>query len=292
MAESSGDYIKHHLTNLTYGQHPDGTWGFAENAEQAAAMGFWSINVDSMAWAVALGALFCVIFGIAARRATAGVPGGLQNAVEMIVDFIDDTVSSIFQHRNDLIAPMALTIFVWVFLMNLMDLVPVDWIPEAAKVMGVEFMKVVPSTDPNITLGMALAVFILVIFYSIKVKGIGGFLKELLCHPFEAPKGGSPVVRGLLIVILAPINLILEGVTLLAKPVSLGLRLFGNLYAGEMIFILIALMYGGIVIGVFGAALQWAWAMFHVLIITLQAFIFAVLTVVYLAQAHDTEEDH
>ena len=279
MAESSGEYIKHHLTNLTYGRKADGTWGFAENTAEIAEMGFWAVNVDSIGWSAGLGVVFCIIFGIAAKRATAGVPGGLQNAVEMIVDFIDDTVSSIFQHKNDLIAPMALTIFVWVFLMNLMDLVPVDWIPEGAKSLGIHYMKIVPSTDPNITLGMALAVFLLILYYSVKMKGLGGFLKELLCHPFPW--------------YFAPINLILEGVTLLAKPVSLGLRLFGNLYAGEMIFILIALMFSaGVLLGVFGGILQWAWAMFHVLIITLQAFIFAVLTVVYLAQAHDVDEDH
>ena len=286
MAESSSEYIKHHLTNLTYGQHPDGTWGFAHSAEEAAAMGFWSINVDTLGWSVGLGVVFCALFWLAARRATAGVPRGFQNAIEMIVDFIDDTVSGIFQHRNSLIAPMALTIFVWVFLMNLMDLVPVDWIPEAAKLAGVHYMKVVPSTDPNVTLGLAFAVFLLIIFYSIKEKGIVGFLKELLCHPF-AVRLNAPLTW-----LFMPVNLVLEGVTLIAKPVSLGLRLFGNLYAGEMIFILIALMYGGILIGIFGAALQWAWAVFHVLIITLQAFIFAVLTVVYLAQAHDVEEDH
>ena len=279
MAESSGDYIKHHLTNLAYGRKADGSWGFAESAEEAGQMGFWAVHVDSMAWSLGLGVVFCVVFGIAARRATAGVPGGLQNAVEMIVDFIDDTVTSIFQHRNALIAPMALTIFVWVFLMNLMDLVPVDWVPEGAKLVGIHYMKIVPSTDPNITLGMALAVFLLILFYSIKVKGIVGFAKELLCHPFPW--------------YLAPVNLVLEGVTLLAKPVSLGLRLFGNLYAGEMIFILIALMFGGgLLLGIFGGFLQWAWAVFHVLIITLQAFIFAVLTVVYMAQAHDVEEEH
>ena len=277
MAESSGDYIKHHLTNLAYGRKADGSWGFAESAEEAGQMGFWAVHVDSMAWSLGLGVVFCVVFGVAARRATAGVPGGLQNAVEMIVDFIDDTVTSIFQHRNALIAPMALTIFVWVFLMNLMDLVPVDWVPEGAKLVGIHYMKIVPSTDPNITLGMALAVFLLILFYSIKVKGVVGFAKELLCHPFPW--------------YLAPVNLVLEGVTLLAKPVSLGLRLFGNLYAGEMIFILIALMFGGgLLLGIFGGFLQWAWAVFHVLIITLQAFIFAVLTVVYMAQAHDVEE--
>ncbi len=278
MAADSGEYIKHHLTNLAYGRKPDGSWGFAESAEEVAQMGFWAVNVDSMAWSLGLGVVFCLLFGLAAKRATAGVPGGLQNAVEMIVEFIDETVSSIFRHTNTLIAPMALTIFVWVFLMNLMDLVPVDWIPKAAELAGIPYMKIVPSTDPNITLGMALAVFLLILYYSVKMKGLGGFLKELLCHPFPW--------------YLAPVNLILEGVTLLAKPVSLGLRLFGNLYAGEMIFILIALMYGGLVLGVFGAVLHWAWAMFHVLIITLQAFIFAVLTVVYLAQAHDVEEAH
>ena len=279
MAEDSGAYIKHHLTNLTYGRKEDGSWGLAENADEIAEMGFWAVNVDSMGWSLGLGVVFCVIFGLATKRATAGVPGGLQNAVEMIVDFIDDTVSSIFQHKNDLIAPMALTIFVWVFLMNLMDLVPVDLVPQGAALLGIHYMKIVPSTDPNITLGMALAVFLLILYYSIKVKGLGGFLKELLCHPFPW--------------YFAPVNLVLEGVTLLAKPVSLGLRLFGNLYAGEMIFILIALMFSaGLVLGIFGGVLQWAWAVFHVLIITLQAFIFAVLTVVYLAQAHDVEEEH
>jgi F-type H+-transporting ATPase subunit a len=276
---SSAEYIKHHLTNLVYGQHPDGTWGFAASAEEAQAMGFWSINVDSMLWSIGLGLVFVAVFGTAARKATSGIPGGLQNFVEMIVDFIEDTTRSIFTYSNPLIAPMALTIFVWVFLMNLMDLVPVDWIPSLAYAAGIEYMKIVPTTDPNITMGMAFAVFLLIIFYSITRKGIGGFLSELLFHPFGK--------------FAAPVNLILEGVTLLAKPISLGLRLFGNLYAGEMIFILIALMFtGGLVMGVFGGVLQWAWAVFHVLIITLQAFIFAVLTVVYLAQAHDVESEH
>jgi F-type H+-transporting ATPase subunit a len=278
-AEDSAGYIKHHLTNLAYGRHPDGTWGIAGSAEEAAAMGFWSIHVDSMLWSIGLGLVFVAVFGSVARKATAGVPGGLQNFVEMLVEFIDDTTRSIFTYSNPLIAPMALTIFVWVFLMNLMDLVPVDWIPELAYAAGIEYMKIVPTTDPNITMGMALAVFLLIIYYSVARKGFTGFAKELLFHPFGK--------------FAAPVNLVLEGVTLLAKPISLGLRLFGNLYAGEMIFILIALMYtGGLIMGVFGGVLQWAWAVFHVLIITLQAFIFAVLTVVYLAQAHDVESEH
>jgi F-type H+-transporting ATPase subunit a len=275
---TSGEYIAHHLTNLTFGQLPDGTWGFAHTQEEIAQMGFWSVNVDSMGWAVSLGVVFCAVFYAASRRATAGVPGGLQNFVEIMVEFIDDLVKSIFAHKNDLVAPMALTIFVWVFLMNLMDLLPVDWLPMLAGALGIHYMKIVPTTDPNITLGMALAVFVLVLYYSIKCKGLGGFLAELSFHPF--PKW------------LAPVNFILEGVTLLAKPLSLGLRLFGNMYAGEMIFILLVLLYTSWVWAPVGGVLQWAWAVFHVLIITLQAFIFAVLTIVYLAQAHDVEEAH
>ena len=242
-------------------------------------MGFMSINVDSMLWSTLLGLVFVGFFYRAARKATSGVPGGLQNAVEMVIDFIDDTTRNIFSHRNDLIAPMAMTIFVWVFLMNLMDLIPVDWLPMVATSLGIHYMKVVPTTDPNITMALALSVFALIIYYSIKCKGLGGFVGELVFHPF--PK------------VAAPINLILEGVTLVAKPLSLGLRLFGNMYAGEMIFILIALMFtGGLALGVFGGVLQWGWAVFHVLIVTLQAFIFSVLTVVYLAQAHDVESEH
>lgn len=275
---TSGEYIAHHLTNLTYGRLPDGSWGFAHSADQAKEMGFWAVNVDSMGWALALGLVFCGVFYSAARSATAGVPGGLQNMVEMIVEFIDDIVGSIFTHKNDLIAPMALTVFVWVFLMNLMDLLPVDLLPMIATALGIHYMKVVPTTDPNVTMGMALSVFVLMLYYSIKCKGLGGFLGELAFHPF--PK------------ILAPVNLFLEGVTLLAKPLSLGLRLFGNMYAGEMIFILLILMYTSFLWAPIAGVLQWAWAMFHVLIITLQAFIFAVLTVVYLAQAHDVEEGH
>ena len=278
MAADSAEYIKHHLTNLTFGKHPEEGWKIAENADEIATMGFWAINVDSIAWSLGVGVVFCVLFGLAAGRATAGVPGGLQNAVEMIVEFIDDTVSSIFRHRNTLIAPMALTIFVWVFLMNLMDLVPVDAIPKLAQVLGVEYMKIVPSTDPNITLGMAFTVFLLIIFFSIKEKGLIGFFKELLCHPFPW--------------YLFPVNFLLETVTLVAKPISLGLRLYGNLFAGEMIFILIALLYGGVTLSLVGGVLQWGWAVFHVLVITLQAFVFAVLTVIYMAQAHDVAEEH
>lgn len=276
---SSKEYVTHHLTNLKWGQLPDGTWGFAHSAEEAAQMGLLSIHVDAMLWSIGLGVVFLVLFGIVARRATSGVPGGLQNFVEIIVEFIDTTVGEIFTYTNKMVAPMALTIFVWVFLMNLMDLVPVDWVPWAMYQAGVEYQRIVPTTDVNITMGMAATVFLMVLYYSVRRKGVGGFIGELAFHPF--PK------------ILAPFNLVLEGVTLIAKPISLGLRLFGNLYAGEMIFILIALMYtGGVLMFGFGGVLQLAWALFHVLIITLQAFIFAVLSVVYLAQAHEVEDEH
>jgi|TARA_B110000495_G_C23004437_1_gene593192 F-type H+-transporting ATPase subunit a len=271
-------YITHHLTNLTFGQNPDGHWGLAHSSQEAAEMGFWAFNVDTLGFSFLLGALFCWVFWLVARKATSDTPGGLQNFVETIVEFVDGSVKDIFHGRNLVIAPLALTIFVWVFLMNFMDLIPVDVIPELAKLVTGDphiFMKVVPTTDPNATLGMALGVFILILYYSIKIKGLGGFLGELTLHPFGKW--------------MLPFNLFLEGVNLISKPVSLGLRLFGNMYAGEMIFILIALMYsGGLVVGVAGGVLQWAWAVFHILIITLQAFIFMVLTIVYLSMAHES----
>lgn len=279
-SQTASGYIQHHLSNLTYGQFPDGHWGFAQNAAEAKAMGFWAIHVDSMFWSIGLGAAFLLTFAFIAKRATSGVPSGIQNFVEMLVEIVDQSVKDTFHGKNSLIAPMALTIFVWVFLMNLMDLVPVDWIPEllAKRLLGIGYMKVVPTTDPNITMSMALTVFFMVIFFSIKVKGIGGFLGELAFQPF----GKFPL--------LIPVNLFLEIVGMLAKPLSLGLRLFGNMYAGELIFILIALMYGGgVVMGFFGGVIQLGWAIFHILVITLQAYIFMMLSIVYLSQAH---EDH
>jgi len=273
---NSEEYIRHHLTNLTYGQKSDGSWGFAHSTEEIGEMGFWAINVDSMLFSVGLGCFFLWIFRRAAKKASTDVPTGLQNFIEMMVEFVDGAVRGSFSGRNPLVAPLALTIFVWVFLMNLMDLIAVDHVPYLASLMGVPYLKIVPSTDPNITFGLSLSVFALVIYYSIKIKGPGGFFAELAFHPF--PK------------FMMPINLVLEGVTLIAKPVSLALRLFGNLYAGEMIFILIALMYtGGWAMGAFGGLLQLGWAIFHVLIITLQAFIFMTLTIVYLDMASQTD---
>lgn len=222
---TSSEYIKHHLQNLTYGHLPDGSWGFAHSAEQAKEMGFWAINVDTLAISFVLGALFLIIFGRTAKKASAGAPSGLQNFVEWIVEFVDTSVRGSFTARNDMVAPLALTIFAWVLLMNLMDLLPIDYLPFVAHAVGVPFLKVVPTTDPNATFGMSIGVFVLVVYYSIKMKGVGGFVGELTLQPFG--KFGLPA------------NLFLEGVNLIAKPISLALRLFGNMYAGEMIFILI-----------------------------------------------------
>ncbi|MDY6842396.1 MAG: F0F1 ATP synthase subunit A [Pseudomonadota bacterium] len=287
MAGSASEYIQHHLQNLTYGKLPagyeraDGTvlqetqWTMAHNAAEASDMGFMAVHVDSLGWSVALGVIFLFLFRLAARRVTSGQPGGLQNFVEVMIEFVDNSVKETFHGRNKVIAPLALTIFCWVFLMNLMDLVPVDFLPQLFHLMGLEYMKVVPTTDVNVTLGMSLSVFFLIIFYSLKVKGVGGFLGELTLHPFSSD-------NLFLKILLVPVNFLLEGVSLLAKPVSLALRLFGNLYAGELIFILIALL---------PVWAQWAlsvpWAIFHILIITLQAFIFMMLTIVYLSMAHE-----
>jgi len=281
---SSAEYIKHHLTNLTYGQHADGSWGIAHGAEDLAAMGFWSINVDSMLFSIGLGVLFLWGFRKAAKSATVGVPGGWQNFVEWVVEFIDENVRGSFSGKNPLIAPLALTVFIWVLLINLMDLLPVDWLPWLAGLLGVGHLKIVPSTDPNITFGLSLSVFALVLYYSVKMKGVGGFVGELTLMPFQS---NNKVVQ----IVFIPINFLLEGVTLIAKPLSLSLRLFGNMYAGEMMFILIALMYGGgIMMEAFGGLLQLGWAIFHILIITLQAFIFMTLTIVYLDMA--SQEHH
>ena len=270
---TSAEYIKHHLQNLTYGQLPDGSWGIAHSPEQAKEMGFWAIHLDTMGFSIGLGVLFLFIFHRVAKQASAGVPSGLQNFAEWIVEFIEDSVKGSFSGRNPLIAPLAFTIFLWIFLMNFMDLIAVDFLPQLATMAGIPYMKVVPTTDPNATFGMAFGVFFLILYYSFKIKGPGGFFAELAFQPFG--KLGLPV------------NLLLEGVNLIAKPISLALRLFGNMYAGEMIFILIAIMYsGGLVIGTFGGLLQILWAIFHILIITLQAFIFMTLTIVYLDMAH------
>lgn len=274
---TSAEYIKHHLQNLTFG-NLDGKWMFAKTSEEASQMGFFSIHVDTILISLFLGMFFLVFAIKSAQGFTKRVPGPIQNFIEMIVEFINENVRGSFNHKNDYIAPISITVFVWIFLMNLMDLIPVDllpWIAQGiASLFDIDphhvFLRVVPTTDPNATLGMALGVFIMIIYYSIKNKGLDGFASELSFHPFGKK--------------MLPFNLFLEGVNLLAKPISLSLRLFGNMYAGEMIFILIALL---------PFYLQWTlslpWAIFHILIVTLQAFIFMTLTIVYMDMAHNKE---
>lgn len=308
-SQTTTGYIQHHLTNLTYGKLPAGyervdhhgdvekletaTWTMAQNGAEAKAMGFMAIHVDSMAWSIGLGLIFSLLFWSVARKMHSGVPRGLQNAIEMAVGFIDNTVKEGFHHKNSAIAPLALTIFMWIFLMNTMDLLPVDWLPQiAAFITGNphQFFKVVPTTDPNVTVGMSITVFLLIIVFSIMKKGLVGFIKELTFHPFH------PTFHGIGLIfapILIAINFTLETIALISKPISLGLRLFGNMYAGEMIFILIATMFGaGLLLGLFAGVLQWAWAVFHILVITLQAFVFMVLTIVYMGMAHQVEEEN
>lgn len=251
-AEGATGYIIHHLTPLTVGE------------------GFWTFHLDTLFFSVVLGAVFLLAFKKVADSVTTGVPSGAQNFVEMIVEFVDTQVKDSFHGKSDLIAPLALTIFVWVFLMNLMDLLPVDLLPMIGAMEGLPYLRSVPSTDLNATFAMSITVFILILFYSIKIKGPVGFAKEMLLQPF------GPW--------LMPFNLLLKSVEEIAKPISLGLRLFGNLYAGELIFILIALLPWYL-----QPVLSFPWAVFHILIITLQAFIFMVLTIVYLSMAH---EDH
>jgi F-type H+-transporting ATPase subunit a len=276
--QTSGEYIQHHLQNLQVCKDEAGEWVWNHCAGNPMA-----INVDSMFWSVLLGLVFIVLFHSAAKKTSADKPTKFQAFVEIVVDFVDGSVKDTFHGKSRLIAPLGLTIFVWVFLMNLMDLIPVDWIPFAAGAVGIPYMKVVPSTDVNITFGMSIAVFFLIIFYTIKYKGITGFIAELTLQPLPPPTKGWGLLAAPFMIAF---NLILETVALIAKPVSLSLRLFGNMFAGELIFILIAVMYsGGLVIGSLGGVLHLGWAIFHVLIITLQAFIFMMLTIVYLSLA-------
>ncbi|HKL63559.1 MAG TPA: F0F1 ATP synthase subunit A [Woeseiaceae bacterium] len=269
---TASEYISHHLQNLQVCR-VDGEWVWNKCGGT-----FMAINVDSIAVAVILGLGFIWLFRKVAGGATAGVPGKLQAFIELIVEFVDGSVKDAFHGKNDLIAPLALTVFIWVFLMNLMDLVPVDWLPYSAELIGIPYLKVVPTTDVNVTFGMSLSVFALIIFYSIKMKGFGGFIGELTLHPIKPPSKGIGLIGAPFVIAF---NFILESVSLLAKPLSLSLRLFGNLYAGELIFILIAL------VGLWQLPLHFAWAVFHILVIILQAFIFMMLTIVYLSLAQE-----
>lgn len=273
-AETASEYIGHHLTNLTVCRN-DGEWAVGSHCEGI----LWAVNADSMFFSLLLGVAFCWLFGRVAKNATSGRPGKLQAAIELVVGFVDSTVKDVFHGDSKLIGPLSLTIFVWVFLMNFMDLIPVDWLPSVGGMLGVEYLRVVPTTDVNVTFGMSISVFILTIFYSIKIKGTIGFAKDFTMHPIAPPTKGIGIVAAPLIIAF---NLILETVAFLARPISLSLRLFGNMYAGEIVFILIALL------GLWQLPLHFGWAVFHILVVTLQAFIFMMLTIVYLSQAHDT----
>lgn len=268
------EYIQHHLTNLCGGQC---------DPETHVGTGFWALHMDTVFFSVVIAVLIVTVSMRLGKRLTSGVPGGFQNFVESIIDFVSTQVKDTFPGHNPLIAPLALTIFVWVWLMNFMDLIPVDLLPQIAHWFGIEHLKVVPTTDLSTTFAMSLTVFALIVYYNIKVKGVVGYLKVFLFHPFGK--------------FLVPVNIVMTLIEELAKPLSLGLRLFGNLFAGELVFLLIALIGGTLAVGM--GALFWlplqvildlGWLIFHLLIITLQAFIFMVLTIVYLGMAHVDEE--
>ena len=271
---SSTNYIKHHLTYLNYN---------VKEMTMGSSGGFWTLNLDTVFFSVVMGIIALALMYFGARKVTTGVPGKLQNFAEMMLEFADSQVKDCFHGKNKLIGPLALTIFLWVFLMNFLDIVPVDVLPMFAQMNGVHYLKVVPTNDLNLTFGLSISVFMLILFYSIKIKGPKGFIKELTLQPFNHYA-------------FIPFNLLLELVGLIAKPISLALRLFGNLYAGELIFILIALLtlnatsaslLGTVTLGSAQFLLALGWSIFHILVITLQAFIFMVLTIVYLSLAHE-----
>ncbi len=276
-----GEYVIEHLTYLS-------------NKPQTSLINFTVINYDTVFFSVLLAVLFAGSFYWVARRMAAdstGAPRGFQSFVELLVEWVDGQVKDIFHGTNPLIAPLALTLFCWVFLFNFMDLLPVDLLPGIAGTVGLSHLKVVPSTDLNCVFGLSLPVFFLTLYYSIKVKGVRGFLAELTLQPFTSKNVFAQAL-------FVPINFLLESVTQIARPLSLALRLFGNMFAGEMIFVLLALLtlvHGYAMLGTLGGwglaimqlALTFLWGVFHLLIITIQAFIFMVLTVVYLSMAHE-----
>jgi F-type H+-transporting ATPase subunit a len=274
MSESTSitpsQYIHHHLSYWQVGH------------------GFWTLDVDTLLFSVGLGVLLSLAMYITARRATSGVPGKWQNFVEFILGWIHDNVKQVFHYDNPLIAPLAITIFIWVWSMNFLDMLPVDALPWIAQHIGAAagrdpeqvYLKVVPTNDMNMTFGLSLGVFLLTLYYSFKMKGLLGYGKEFVSHPFEGPN--LPVK-----IALAPFNILMNIVETISKPLSLSLRLFGNMFAGEILFILIAMLpwWGQ-------WPLSWAWTVFHLLIITIQSFVFMMLSVVYLGMAHTTHESH
>ena len=273
-APTAGEYIVHHLHHL-------------QSGHQKAVVDFSVINLDSVFWSVLIGALGCWLLWLAARKASSGVPGRFQAAVEVLVEMVDAQAKGIVHNATSrkLVAPLALTVFVWIFLLNAMDLLPVDllpWIWQRLQGNHEAYLRVVPTADLSITMGLSLGVLIVCLVYNVKIKGAGGWVHEL----FTAPFGSHPA--------LYPVNFLMQIIEFVAKTVSHGMRLFGNMYAGELIFMLIALMGGAFALSGTGIALFLGhiiagsvWAIFHILIITLQAFVFMMLTLVYVGQAHD-----
>jgi F-type H+-transporting ATPase subunit a len=274
MSESTSitpdQYIHHHLSYWTVGE------------------GFWSLNVDTLLFSLGLGTLLFFALFFTARRASSGVPGRWQNFVEFILGWISDNVKQVFHFENPLIAPLAITIFIWIWAMNFMDMLPVDLLPWIAQHIGMAmgknpeevYLKVVPTNDMNMTFGLSLGVFVLMMYYSFKMKGALGYGKEFLTHPFEGPN--LPVK-----IVLAPFNVLMNIVETVSKPLSLSLRLFGNMFAGEILFILIAMLpwWGQ-------WPLSFLWTAFHLLVITIQSFVFMMLSVVYLSMAHTVHDSH
>ena len=256
-ALNSTEYIGHHLANWQVGE------------------GFWTFHVDSLLVSGLIGLVVFLAMARAARKATAGVPGGFQNFVEMVVSMVNNQVKDTFHAKSDLVTPLAITIFIWVFMMNAMDLIPVDFVPMAAQAAGATYFKAVPTTDPNLTFAMSITVFFLMLGYNFKFKGVRGLLREALTVPFGKW--------------LFPVNLLFRIIEDIAKPISLSLRLFGNMYAGEMVFILLAVWAGAGWLWIpFSSFLSLGWALFHILIITLQAFVFMMLTIVYMSMASES----
>jgi F-type H+-transporting ATPase subunit a len=283
-APTAGEYIVHHLQHL-------------QNAKQKAVVDFSVFNVGSIFWATLLGVIGCFLLWRAASRATSGVPGRFQAAVEILVEMVESQAKGIVHNAQSrkLVAPLALTVFVWIFLMNAMDLLPVDLLPAIWHVAGPavgapDYMRVVPTADLSVTMGLSLSVLIICLVYNVKIKGVGGWAHELVSAPFGTSK------NPLFAIPLGIANVLMQIIEFVAKTVSHGMRLFGNMYAGELIFMLIALMGGaflsvglgtGILLAIGQVIAGSAWAIFHILIITLQAFVFMMLTLVYIGQAHD-----
>jgi F-type H+-transporting ATPase subunit a len=284
---TAGEYIQHHLQHLQ-NRTQEGIANFSLSEPV--------FKLDSLFWSILLGVLGCFLLWRVARSVTSGVPGRLQAAIEFLVEMVDTQARGIIHNETSrkAVAPLALTAFVWVFLMNAMDLLPLDLIPRIWEaIYGAAggdphhaYMRIVPTADLSITLGLSITVLLTCLYYNIKIKGLGGWIKELFSAPFHA--------HGVAAIVLAPINFILQLIEFAAKTISHGMRLFGNMFAGELVFMLIALM-GAVGFASLGGVALWlghvvagaAWAIFHILIITLQAFIFMMLTLVYVGQAHD-----